>query len=41
MGKAYANRKKEEDRPDNDFYQTPKCMIYAEIYFNKIWFGVK
>ena len=28
MGKAYANRKKEEDRPDNDFYQTPKCMTW-------------
>ena len=25
-GKAYANRKKEDERPLNDFYQTPKCM---------------
>lgn len=27
MGKAYANRKAENLRPDNDFYQTPSCMI--------------
>lgn len=28
MGKAYANRKKEELRPENDFYPTPKGLTY-------------
>ena len=28
MGKAYANRKKKEDRPANDFYATPKCLTW-------------
>lgn len=27
MGKAYANRKKECDRPLSDFYPTPSCMV--------------
>lgn len=27
MGKAYANRKPESERPMNDFYPTPSCMI--------------
>ena len=27
MGKAYANRKPESERPINDFYPTPSCMI--------------
>ena len=26
-GKAYANRKSESERPLNDFYQTPSCMV--------------
>lgn len=26
-GKAYANRKKESERPFNDFYPTPSCMV--------------
>lgn len=26
MGKAYANRKKESERPENDFYETPHCL---------------
>lgn len=26
MGKNYANRKKESERPAGDFYQTPSCM---------------
>ena len=26
MGKAYANRKKESERPENDFYQTPYSL---------------
>ena len=26
-GKAYANRKKEINRPSGDFYETPSCMI--------------
>ena len=28
MGKAYANRKKEELRHKNDFYPTPKCLTW-------------
>lgn len=31
MGKAYANRKKEADRPENDFYPTPKCLTWELI----------
>lgn len=31
MGKAYANRKKESDRPENDFYPTPKCLTWELI----------
>lgn len=31
MGKAYANRKKEEIRPENDFYPTPKGLTYELI----------
>lgn len=26
-GKAYANRKKKEDRPEADFYPTPKILV--------------
>lgn len=26
-GKAYANRKPESERPKNDFYPTPSCMV--------------
>lgn len=28
MGKAYANKKKEKDRPLGDFYATPKSLIW-------------
>ena len=28
MGKAYANKNKESDRPDNDFYPTPFGLTY-------------
>jgi hypothetical protein len=31
MGKAYANRKKKEERPENDFYATPSTLI-EELY---------
>ena len=27
-GKAYANRKKAEDRNKNDFYETPYCLTW-------------
>ena len=27
MGKAYANRKPESERPQGDFYPTPSCMV--------------
>ena len=27
MGKVYANRKKESERPIGDFYQTPKSLV--------------
>lgn len=30
-GKAYVNRKKKEDRPDNDFYMTPSTLV-EELY---------
>jgi len=38
MGKAYANRKKEIDRPDSDYYGTPIPLIWELIkldIFNK------
>lgn len=35
MGKAYANRKKEIDRPLNDFYPTPKCMVQELLNFKE------
>ena len=28
-GKNYANRKPENERPLNDFYPTPSCMVKA------------
>ena len=28
MGKAYANRKKSENRNENDFYETPYCLTW-------------
>ena len=31
MGKAYSNRKKESERPLNDFYPTPSCMVLELI----------
>ena len=30
-GKAYANRKPESERPDNDFYETKSCMVIELI----------
>ena len=33
-GKAYANRKKESERPDNDYYPTPSCMVEALLESN-------
>lgn len=33
MGKAYANRKPESERPLNDFYPTPSCMVKELIEF--------
>lgn len=48
-GKNFGNRKPENERPLNDFYQTPKCMtkellnsqmsIFNEQIKNKIIFG--
>ena len=29
MGKAYANKKKKEDRPVGDFYSTPKSLVWV------------
>ena len=31
MCKAYSNRKKESERPLNDFYPTPNCMVLELI----------
>lgn len=28
-GKAYANRKRKEDRPEGDFYSTPKSLVWV------------
>lgn len=33
MGKAYANRKKKSERPTNDFYPTPRCMVQELLNF--------
>lgn len=29
MGKAYANKKKESERPNGDFYSTPKSLVWV------------
>ena len=29
MGKAYANRKDKESRPEGDFYSTPKSLVWV------------
>lgn len=34
MGKAYANRKLESERPANDFYPTPSCMVKELLNFS-------
>ena len=34
-GKAYANRKSESERPENDFYPTPSCMVKALLESGK------
>jgi hypothetical protein len=31
MGKAYANRKAEKQRPESDFYRTPECLTWELI----------
>jgi len=31
MGKAYANRKQEKDRPESDYYVTPKSLVWELI----------
>ena len=39
MGKAYANRKPESERPVNDLYPTPSCMIKELVesgFFNEV-----
>jgi len=38
-GKAYANRKKENERPDNDFYPTPSCMVRELIQSDSFTIG--
>lgn len=40
MGKAYANRKGKESRPEGDFYSTPKSLVWVaadiiENFFDK------
>lgn len=35
MGKAYANRKPEAERPEGDFYPTPSCMVKALLESGK------
>lgn len=39
MGKAYANRKSESERPQGDFYPTPSCMVKELLesgFFNEL-----
>ena len=39
MGKAYANRKPESERPLNDYYPTPSCMVKELLesgFFNEL-----
>lgn len=39
MGKAYANRKPESERPQGDFYPTPSCMVKELLesgFFNEL-----
>jgi hypothetical protein len=36
MGKAYANRKSTENRPEGDFYSTPKSLIWVAKPFIEI-----
>ncbi len=33
-GKAYANRKSVDKRPENDFYETPKCLVWELLKLN-------
>lgn len=35
MGKAYTNRKKEKDRPESDFYETPYSLTWKLIELNE------
>jgi hypothetical protein len=39
MGKAYANRKKVEDRPESDFYQTPRPLTWELLKLNEFDYG--
>lgn len=39
MGKAYANRKKKSERPTNDFYPTPRCMVRELLDANDEFLG--
>ena len=36
MGKAYANRKKESERPKGDYYPTPKSLVYKLLETNQL-----
>lgn len=38
MGKAYANRKPESERPLNDYYKTPNCMVF-ELLKSNLFYG--
>lgn len=34
MGKAYANRKRQNERPANDFYETPRSLVWELLNTN-------
>ena len=36
MGKAYSNRKPQEQRPDSDFYPTPAYLIEELVYSSEV-----
>ena len=39
MGKAYANRKKETERPEGDFYATPRSLMWVaeDLFKSNFW----
>lgn len=40
-GKAYANRKKQDERPESDFYETPRSLVWQLITTTDVLSGCK